>query len=248
MEKFSTKKADRVITVIEENKERIVKKYSINKEKVFVVSNTVDLEVFGNSEIDAKILKAYSEKFVILYAGWVSPERGLETPIIAMEKLKELIPNPLLLIVGNGVSVETLNKMVSKNNLNSFVKFVPWCGHEKINAYMRASNIGIISHPVEEFIDTTITHKLFEYMSQELPVLVPNSKPFLRIINETKAGLIFESENPKSFAEKVFEIYNSEVDFGANGLKAVKEKYNWQNEEKKLIELYEDLKKEKNLN
>lgn len=242
LEKFSVRKADRVITVIEENQARLVNEYNISNQKCYVVSNTVDLETFGKNKIDSEIYDTYKDKFIILYAGWVSPERGLETPILGMKYIVEKNPDVLLLIVGNGISVGQLKKLVKYNKLEENIKFIPWVGHEKINTYMKVAKVGIITHPVEEFINTTITHKLFEYMSQSLAVLLSESIPFKRIMNETKAGLIIKSEDPNDFANKVIEMRKFNIDYGENGRKAVEKKYNWANDAKILIDLYKELK------
>jgi glycosyltransferase involved in cell wall biosynthesis len=241
LEKYSVKKADRVITVIEENQARLVNDYCVSEQKCFVVSNTVDLKTFAKNPIDENIFKQYENKFVILYAGWVSPERGLETPILGMKYVIEEIPNAVLLIVGNGISVEPLKKLAKDNSVNDCINFIPWVGHEKINSYMKLAKIGIITHPVEDFINTTITHKLFEYMSQNLAVVLSESEPFKRIMKETNAGLVFHSESPKDFADKIILLSNSNVNFGENGRLAIENKFNWSIDSNKLINMYQNL-------
>jgi len=242
LEKFCSRKADRILVVIEENRDRLVNKYNLSPGNIYIVSNTVDLDTFNESVIDESVIKRYGKRFVILYTGWISPERGLETPILAMNYLKKKLPESLLLLVGDGISVPELKHFVSVSKLENYVEFVPWCGHQMIRSYMLAANVGILAHPVEDFINTTITHKLFEYMSQRLPVLVPDSLPFKRIINETNAGKCFSSENNIDFAEKVLEIAgNKSTDYGKNGITAVEKKYNWQNDSKRLLEMYQGM-------
>lgn len=245
LEKFGVKKADRVITVIEENENRLVEDYKIDSKKCFVVSNTVELETFAKNPIDQNIINGYKDKFIILYAGWVSPERGLETPIMGMKLVQEKIPNAKLLIIGNGVSVEPLKKIVEKQKLNEIIQFIPWVGHDKINSYMKLAKIGIITHPVEDFINTTITHKLFEYMSQSLAVVLSESDPFKRIMSEINAGLVFKSADPKDFAEKIEQVSHSFNKYGENGRRAVEEKYNWKNDAETLINMYKNFNEDK---
>ena len=45
----------------------------------------------------------------------------------------------------------------------------------------------------------------------------------------------------ENFAEKILEIASVNVKFGENGLRAVKEKYNWENDAKILINMYKGL-------
>ncbi len=240
LEKFCIKRTDKIISVIEENNDRLLS-LGIDKNKLHIVSNTVDLNTFNvNSTISIE-LNQYKDKYTILYSGTVSPERGLLTPIKAITSIIEVIPNLKMIIIGDGVSVEILKQLAKQNNIDDYIDFIAWVGHEKIINYINIASICMIPQPSNAFIDTTIPHKLFEYMSLEKTVLVSDAKPLRRIVTETKAGLVFKSENPKDFADKVIEIYQSDYDYGQNGRKAVEEKYNWSTEEKKLLDLYRKL-------
>ena len=110
-----------------------------------------------------------------------------------------------------------------------------------LGSYLEIADVGISPQPNNEHWNNSIPHKLFEYMSQSKPVLVTDAIPLKRIILETKAGLYYRSGDPESFADKILEIASSKTEFGANGLKAVNEKYNWKNDAKVLINMYEGL-------
>jgi len=81
---------------------------------------------------------------------------------------------------------------------------------------------------------------LFEYMSQSKPVLAADSKAIKRVIEETGCGVTYKSNNPEDFSNKVLEILSSNIPFGENGLKAVKQTYNWEKDSQVLIKLYQD--------
>ena len=240
MDRFSYKRCDRIIVVVEENRQRLIN-LGIKEDKISVVSNTVDLDTFGIEEPDNLFLEEFKNKFIILYTGKIGPERGLNIPVLAMEKISSEIPNVLLLIVGDGEYKYELIKLTGENKLHDFVKFISWMGHNKLNSFLSISNICIIPQPYNDFINTTIPHKLFEYMSKGKTILVSDAKPLKRIIEETKAGTYFLSNDPEDFAQKVIELSKSEIDYGKNGLKAVESKYHWNNDAKKLISLYHNL-------
>ena len=104
LEKFCIKRSDAIITVVKENSERLIKQ-GIESEKIYLVSNTVDLNTFATEPIDENILEKYRNKIVLLYAGYVTPERGLDIVVKGMSILKEKLTNIKLLIIGNGISV-----------------------------------------------------------------------------------------------------------------------------------------------
>jgi glycosyltransferase involved in cell wall biosynthesis len=240
LDEYCIKNSDAIITVVEENKERLIKK-GIARDKIHVVSNTVDLETFASGNPDPEIIERYSSRFVLTYTGTVSPERGLETPVMAMKILKDKIVKIILLIIGDGPSVNHLQKLIADHKLEYHVKLLEWCGHNKLVSYLAASDICIIPQPNNDFINTTIPHKLFEYMSQSKPVIVSDAKPLKRIVEETKCGESFESNNPVSFSENVVKIYEDSSSYGENGRKGVETKYNWNVDAEILLELYGQL-------
>jgi glycosyltransferase involved in cell wall biosynthesis len=240
LEKYAIKKADKIIVVVEENKIRL-KKLGISSEKIIVVSNTVDLETFKLNSKSLVDLSMYENKYIILYSGTVSPERGLDTPLSAMKYLGSESFELLLIILGDGKAVEKLNRISIENKLENRVELVEWCGHEKLPDYISRANLCIIPQPNNDFINTTIPHKLFEYMAISKPVLVSDAEPLKRIVEETNSGLVFHSNDSIDFAEKVRLIYKSKINFGSNGRKAVEEKYNWSYDAKNLVSMYQNL-------
>jgi len=213
----------------------------VEPEKIYLVSNTVDLNTFAKKKVDDKIVIKYEGRFILLYSGFVSPERGLDTVVMGMKYLKEKLPGAKLLVVGDGISLPDLRNIVAVNNLENMVEFINWPGHENLGSYHEIADVGISPQPNNEHWNNSIPHKLFEYMSQSKPVLVTDAIPLKRIILETKAGLFYRSGDPESFADKILEIASSKTEFGENGLKAVNEKYNWENDAKVLINMYEGL-------
>ncbi|MCH7770675.1 MAG: glycosyltransferase, partial [Bacteroidetes bacterium] len=103
------------------------------------------------------------------------------------------------------------------------------------------ANVGVSPQPNNEHWNTSIPHKLFEYMSRSIPVIVTDAIPLKRIILETNAGLYYKTNDPENFAKVILEIASSEINFGKNGVKAVEEKYNWENDSKVLVNMYKSL-------
>jgi glycosyltransferase involved in cell wall biosynthesis len=240
LEKFCVRRVDRIITVIDENSQRVIE-LGATPENVYLVSNTVDLDTFAVKSVNQSIMKKYKGTIILLYTGFVSPERGLDIVVEGMKYLKDKLPAAKLLIVGDGITVPELQSIVNKNNLKDCVEFISWPGHENLGTYIEIADIGISPQPNNEHWNTSIPHKLFEYMSKSIPVLVTDAMPLKRIILETNAGLFYKTDDPEDFANKIIELQKSSITFGENGLKAVREKYNWEKDSKTLIEMYNKL-------
>ena len=96
--------------------------------------------------------------------------------------------------------------------------------------------------PIANFIESFPT-KIFEYMSIGLPVIT-STELYKEVVNVNRAGICIDPCSAKELAEVMLSFINQEydiVDFAQQGVKSVEEKYSWQSEEKKLLNLYHKL-------
>lgn len=242
LENYCLKIVDEIIVVVEDHKERLIKR-GIQGKKISVVSNTVDLEIFKQLSSDPNIQNIYSGRTILLYTGGVSPDRGLEIPVKSLLIIKEHIPNIILLIIGDGSYTNTLTEIAKFENVEEFVQFIHWPGHNQLGTYLDIAHICIIPQPSNDYINSGVPNKFFEYMSQGKPVLAA-SEPMERIIKETSCGEVFKSGSHEDFAQKIIEMLQSEKQYGENGLRAVKEKYNWEVDVSHLVDLYKSIELE----
>ena len=93
--------------------------------------------------------------------------------------------------------------------------------------------------------------KFFEYMMMGLPVICTDFVLWKEIIEECNCGLTLEPRNKeqiKNAVEYLMTHKEEAMKMGENGKQAVKTKYNWEEQKKVLLSLYQSLeKKECNL-
>jgi len=242
LDKYCIKRADRIIVVVDEMRDLLINRGE-SPDKIYVVSNTVDADLFANAEYDQKIIDQYKDQYTILYLGTFSIERGLGTAISAMHDISKHIPSAKLLLVGGGAYEKQLKEYVQKEKASDYVEFGGWVTFDKVPSYMKAADICIVPQPSNPFIDTTIPHKIFQYMAVGKPVLTSDASPLKRIVVGTACGEYFKSEDPQSFSQAIQKIHASKTAYAENGQKAIKEKYNWENSSTELIKLYHQLYK-----
>lgn len=240
------KKADRVITVVNEIGERLVKEYGVQEEKITIVMNTEDLDSFRSIPVNKDIIQRYDPFFTILYVGGFGIHRGIQTLISSMPGIKKVIPEAFLLIVGTGNNENELKQLTHDKGLDDSIEFTGWQPFTSVPSYIAASDVCLVPYINSIQTNNSSPHKLFQYMALGKPVIVSSMKSLSRIIGETGAGLIFKAENPDSLTEQVIRLYRDKdlaMKTGQAGITAVKTKYNMQAEGKKLVELYESLRK-----
>ena len=82
---------------------------------------------------------------------------------------------------------------------------------------------------------------MFEYMASGIPVIASNFEKWIPIIEGNSAGICVDPYNIEEIANAIKylkENPQNAVEMGKNGRRAFEEKYNWQMEEIKLIDLY----------
>ncbi|RIK40016.1 MAG: hypothetical protein DCC55_16355 [Chloroflexi bacterium] len=230
---------DRIIVVVEEAAERVAQ-LGVPLEHIFVVGNAEDVDrvpVTGSAqELPASSLR-------IVYVGGVQELRGLQTAVAAMPAIVRRMPDASLVIVGDGLYQPALKAQARQLDMTAHVRFEGHQPFEKVHSYIRAADICIVPHLADELVNTTIPHKLFQYMYLGKPVVVSSARPLQRIVEESQAGFVFTSGDPVSFAEAVLQLADPALrqKLGQNGHWAVVERYNWQRESERLVALYRQL-------
>jgi glycosyltransferase involved in cell wall biosynthesis len=241
LDRHCLKKATKLIAVVEERKTDLVNS-GIASQKIHVVSNTIQLTRFQAFDLDQTIINKYLANLTLVYIGFLGSDRGLDTAISGVSLLLDKLPSIKMVLVGDGKEKEKLKSLVNKKNIKEYVEFIPWIDFSIVPSYIAAASICIDPRPASLANDTTISHKIFQYMAMGKPLLVSDTRPFARIVSESNCGEIFKSNSAESFAEGILRIRGSKTSYGENGIKAIQEKYNWDQSGKVLLTLYDELK------
>lgn len=86
--------------------------------------------------------------------------------------------------------------------------------------------------------------KMFEYMAAGIPVIASDFPLWRGIVEGSRCGLCVDPRDPAAIAAAIDYLAThprQARDMGASGRRAVLDRYNWENEEAKLIAFYADL-------
>jgi glycosyltransferase involved in cell wall biosynthesis len=236
--------ADHIVVVIEESKERLIR-MGIAGEKISVVLNAEDIDSFLAIPEQPAIAEKYSGDFMVGYVGGVdNPNRGLENLVLALPLLLDHIPGTRLLIVGDGPLRPTIEALVNKLGLSEKVIFAGWVPFNDVPAYVKAIQVAVIPHIINEHTNHTIPHKLFQYIALGKPVVASNIAPVRRILDDTGAGVIAREWSPQGFAEAIIQAYER-LQSGAHDPQkqeaVLRAKYGFQAVSEPLLKLYRSL-------
>ena len=228
-EKCLIRRADIVMTVNELIGEVLASRYSI-RAPIEIVYNcpSARTTIRNRKRPRKRRLKT------ALYQGRYVAHRGLENLVRAAQYL---LPDVELVFRGFGPIEKDLRALASARNNVRFVQPVPM---KQLVQTARIADVGIVSYipsNLNNFLASP--NKLFEYMHAGLPVAASDI-PFMRkVVYENDIGVIFDPHDPRSIAEAINQITRTrELSRHRRMIKRAVFKYNWQNEEKKLLHVY----------
>lgn len=231
--------ADKIIVVVDEAKTRICA-LGVSSEKVEVVSNTLNIDQFD--PIERKEFK--TDRFRMLYVGGINYHRGIQNVVKAVSILKGRGVEVHFDLVGDGSYLADIKKLIDELQVRDNVTVHGFKHYTQICDLYESANVAMIPHIKSGHTDNTIPHKIFQYMYAEIPMIVSNCDPLVRIVNETKSGIVYRFDNPQELADILADLHDHPDALNGyikHGRQAVIDKYNWKVDGAKLVELYAHL-------
>ena len=231
-EKFMYKKAEKIIVLLPNAKEYIVKR-GIDPKKIVWIPNGVDLEQFNkNNRLDlsseaAKAFAKFKDKFKVVYTGAHGSTNGLETIIDAAYLLFKKSANIHFFLIGDGPEKKKLIKNVQEKVIDNitFLDPVP-----KLQIPRILSQSDLLLHCLKKldiFKSGISPNKLYDYLASGKPIIM-SAEAANNIVQDAKAGITVEPENPEALAKGIVKIQEMAPEerqkLGANG-RAYVEKY-----------------------
>jgi len=200
------------------------------------------------SNIPQELIDKYAHVPTIIHQGVFGTIRGSYQLLDAMEIAVKEIPDLCCIVLGEYVygSEEEYKQAILDKKLADHIHMLGVVPFEKVPEYIRVSKIGLILFQ-PGFLNHTLAmpHKLFDYMREEIPVIVPDfAIEVSKIVKESECGLCVDVTNPKAIADAIIYLIKHPEEaqrLGRNGRKAIEMRYNWQKEEKILIESIDKL-------
>jgi len=206
-----------------------------------VIMNTPDFDPTKTQVRDLrKELNIPAENIVLVHQGSLQKNRGVEQSIDAIRD----IPNITYVIIGYGQHRPFLEEYVASSGLSEKVKFFGPVPSDQLIEWTASADIGVctIVGKTKSYL-YAMPNKLFEYTMAGLPVIASNYPDMGKFVTENKMGITCDPESAESINAAINTLVSDPElrEKFAEGAKIARTKFNWANEQKKLLEIYSQL-------
>ncbi|MBV6422334.1 MAG: hypothetical protein NAOJABEB_00112 [Steroidobacteraceae bacterium] len=188
-------------------------------------------------ELDSVPIDWRDKQLQVAYVGGITRIRGIQE----IAKAMTLVRTGVRLQVAGTFSEPSLERQVKGEPGWKLVDELGFVDRAGVAAVLQRAIAGLVTyHPAPNHVDAQ-PNKMFEYMSAGVPVIASNFPLWLEIIEGSRCGICVDPSKPQEIAEAIDYLASHPSDgehMGRNGQAAVKERYNWSVEEKKLLEFY----------
>jgi glycosyltransferase involved in cell wall biosynthesis len=238
IERAMASRLDGIVTVTEPMKKRFSGKWGLCVSICnFPSLDMVDSVSQGSGKKDVE--------YSIIYTGAIAKAKGFETILESLDLVVGQNPKVRCIILAEAKDIKWLdeeyNRLMDKLIKGGNLKIAGRVPHEDVFQYINASTMGWKPGPLyQEGIST----KTLEYMACAKPVVFSDTPLTADIIREANCGILVDPEDAKAHASAILYLLehpDKAKKMGENGRKAVLDKYNWETESQKLLNLYSEL-------
>lgn len=196
LERYLLHRADAIILQTPEAAKWVTKRYSIQKQKIYIIPMGIDLTQFEKdglyADIPALTGKNLSNKKIILYNGHLEKINGAHCLVKAFRDLPPEFKKRLhLVVLGHGSFKREIVKL--SREYPDLVSFLGEVEHKDIAPYYRAASACIIPLPDHPCWHRNIPTKLIEAMALEKAVIAPSLKAITNYISPNE-GYLYRSD------------------------------------------------------
>lgn len=184
-----------LVAVSSRLKQHLMEVYGIPPEKIIVLPNAADPDVFDISRVVRKSLPFTGGK-IIGFVGGFYPWHGLDLLLSAFQSVAQKVGDARLLLVGDGPMMAEIRQRVHQSGLGDRVVLTGKVPHQDLPGYIANFYVGVMP----DSNDYGSPMKIFEYMSMGKPVVVPDYPPLLDVVNDNEEGRVFPARNVQEMA------------------------------------------------
>jgi glycosyltransferase involved in cell wall biosynthesis len=238
LEEAAAKNATLTLTISKYSGKKIVQFYGVDKTKIRIVPNGVDIKRFKPSSCEPlKRQIGIDSKLCVLFVGRLIPRKGLTFLLEAAKQIVKEYSQTSFLIVGNGPQKQHLIEYAEKMNLTSNVIFLGDATENALPALYNCADVFVLSS-----IQEGQGIALLEAQATSKPVVAFDVGGVREAILDKETGLLtkIDSNELAHAIMKLLASHSLREKMGSKGRKFVADNFSWNVCAQKLFQVYQE--------
>ncbi|MEU4675472.1 glycosyltransferase [Micromonospora sp. NPDC023737] len=234
-------RADAVVTVSEQIAERLRTAYGLAKTPLVVGNSPVREGIrSGNVAASVRARAGLAEDVpLMVYGGWIGPERGLDTVIAGLPQLPE---HHLALVTGRMIPLlEELLAKAEELGVRDRVHLLPYVPPYEVADYLSSADLGLIPFQRTPNCELSLPTKVSEYLHAGLPLVTSDVQVVSEYVKQHEIGEVFTSGDPDAFVAAVKRATARRQELSAHISEHILDDLSWERQSRKLLQLYRDI-------
>jgi len=188
------------------------------------------------------------KEFDLIYAGGLSTERGVFLMLEIIKALKNNRKDVKLVLIGrfsDSITEKEFQDFIKNNSLTDNVLFLGFKTQKETISLIKKSRIGLwLGLKTEQYNGPQLATKLFEYMAAGIPCISTNFEYTMEHLGPKDFICFVEPHDTITIVNKINYLLDSDElshNLGKQAFNSFNESFNWENEQYKLLKLYEEL-------
>ena len=239
-ERNSVPLMDGIITVCDEQNERLAQSYNYDRRKMQVVHNTPDLSFFSSCIRLENQQLAQKDTITLCHHGFLSNDKNIDVLVDAFSIAAQAEPRLRLIIAGFGECFDQVKEKVDGSPVRSKIELTGKYNYKDLPSILARADIGVLPYRLNDFNNYTLHNKVFDFFAAAKPVILSETNPFKRLINETHSGITCDCTNSSSLANGIIRFVSQDYpEYCRKAISAARNKYNWNKDLDNLISFLE---------
>jgi len=226
------KKSDRVIAVSNFTKDKIVKNYNTDRDKIDVIYNAIDKNEFS-SDLDCENHFNFHGKKVVLFLGRITLHKGPDYFLYVAKKVLEKNKDVIFIVSGSGDMDRQIIEQAADLGIADKVLFTGFLRGEQLKKIYKMANLYVMPSVAEPFGITPL-----ESLASKTPVLISKQSGISEILNHCLKVDFWDVDEMANKILAVLENEELEECLVDNGFSEIDE-FNWGSVADKIIGIYE---------
>jgi len=231
-----------MLVITEEMERYLRERKGRNPLSTGIWTSGINLEQFNPYAVYPPV-DLFRERFVVMYHGQLSPGRGLDKALLALDIVRHEFPEVFAFFVGSGAMKKKLAEMINTLGLREHAMVSDPVPHSEVPRLLKSADIGILPFPDHEWWRGQSPIKLFEYFAMETPVIATNIPMNRSVIGAHDCAFVIPDNSPAQIAAAIRQAITEKErlpQMGAVGRQLVQSTYTWDRQAERILSYLEE--------